>query len=556
MLPTLGLYGIQDAGDFETPCWTHDHNLALMEGGRVLWVLELERYTRLKHDNRLPLFIEQLVNDRTIPLPDKFRIVSVDSFAGRTFLSASGRWRIEGDLPPIAESPALQVARGRIGTSTVEAYHCFQELAHIASNLPFTGGFEEGSLLMHIDGGASQGNASAFHYLNGQFIHLYHGWDTVWPVLNFGSNNLTHSIVGLDSSARLAAPGQLMGFSSYGTDNPELRHWLRRHDWFRQHWENPKVFFDAARRDFKWSRETFDTRDPFLMNIAAACQAEFEETMLSLIEQMRDKTAAKHLYIAGGAMLNVELNRKLVESNLFDRIFIPPCCSDCGLGLGAAALAEYLEYGYVERHSPFLSNIGTTPSGTWGLALDMRDLAGRLERGQVVAVCTGAAEVGPRALGHRSLLTSPVELRFREHVSEQVKRRAWFRPIAPVILEELAEEVFPGSTRTSLTDFMLCNAKVAPAWRERIPAVVHVDGTARVQVVRRDAPDQDFLRALLWEVWNNYRIPCLVNTSFNGPNEPIVQSPEQARVSANKLGVDVLVIDDCMESYVAPELHR
>lgn len=556
MLPTLGIYGIQDAGDFATPWWTHDHSVALMVDGKVEWLMELERYTRLKHDNRLHLFLEQMINEKVLPLPERFRVVSVDSFAGRTFLSASGRWRIEGDLPEFSSASPLLPARGRVGFKKVESFHCFQELAHIASNLPFTGGFEEHSLLMHIDGGASQGNASAFLYRDGRFIHLYHGWDTVLPVLNFGANNLTHSMVGLDNTARLAAPGQVMGYSAYGTDSPELRAWLHHHDWFRKHWDNPTLFFDAARRDFNWHADGFDTHDPFLMNIAAACQAEFEEMMFDLVTRMREQSGARRLYIAGGALLNVEFNRKLVASGMFDEIYIPPCTSDCGLALGAAALAEYLDRGSVEQHTPFLNNAGLKPVDSWGRLVDIAELADRLAAGQVVGVCIGAAEVGPRALGHRSLLASPAELRFREHVSEHVKRRAWFRPVAPIVLEELAEEVFPGATHTSLTDYMLSNIFVNPSWHNRIPGVVHVDGTARVQVIRHDAAEQDFMRDLLREVWRDHQLPCLINTSFNGPGEPIIHTPAQAQQAAERLGIDALVIDDRMETYVPRELRR
>ncbi len=174
----------------------------------------------------------------------------------------------------------------------------------------------------------------------------------------------------------------------------------------------------------------------------------------------------------------------------------------------------------------------------------------------MVAVCTGAAEVGPRALGHRSLLASPANIRSRRYVSETIKHREWYRPVAPVVLEELAEDLFPAATRTTLTDFMLCNVFVHSDWHDRIPAVVHVDGTARVQVVRKDAPEQQILRALLWEVWEAHRLPCLINTSFNGPGEPIVHSAEQAEETAQRLGVDVLVLNDRMESYVPFETRR
>jgi len=556
MIPTLGIYGIQDQGTYPAPRWTHDHCVALFVDGRLEWALELERYTHRKHDNRLHLFLEQLIEEGVLPLPEHFRIVAVDSLAGRAFLTSSGKWRIEGNAIPLPEGAPLQPARAFIGFEKVEAFHCFQELAHPAANLPFTGGFEENSLLVHMDGGASQCNTSAFLYKDGRITYVYHSWETLFSVLNFGYNQLTYGMLGMHEDTRMAAPGKLMGYADYGHDTPELRAWLHKHDWFRRHLQKPEQFFEAAREDFGWNATSFDLYDQFLMDIAACCQAEFEEQMLSLLTRLREQTGAARLYAAGGATLNVELNRKLLERGLFDAVFIPPCCSDCGLAIGAAALAEFLDRGSVERHAPFLNNAGLSPAKEWGRQLDLKELGDRLERGQVVAVCTGAAEVGPRALGHRSLLASPADSRSRRYISESIKRREWYRPVAPAVLEDLAEDLFPGATRTTLTDFMLCNVVVNPAWRDRIPAVVHVDGTARVQVVRKDAPEQHLLRALLREVWESHQLPCLINTSFNGPGEPIVHTVEQARETAQRLGVDVLVIDDRMESFVPFEVRR
>lgn len=534
----------------------HDHGVALFVDGRLTWALELERYTRHKHDNRLHLFLEHLIEEGVLPLPDHFRIVAVDSLAGRAFLTSSGKWRIEGNYIPLPEGTPLQPARAFVGFEKVEAFHCFQELAHPASNLPFTGGFEENSLLVHLDGGASQGNSSAFLYKDGRITYVYHSWDTLFAVLNFGYNQLTYGMLGMHEDTRMAAPGKLMGYAAYGQDTPGLRAWLHQHDWFRKHLQAPEQFFKAAREDFGWHATGFDLHDQLLKDIAACCQAEFEEQMLSLLTMLRERTGATRLYAAGGATLNVELNRKLLASRLFDEVFIPPCCSDCGLAIGAAALAEFLDRGFVERHTPFLNNAGLSPMNNWGRPVDIKELGDRLERGQVVAVCTGTAEVGPRALGHRSLLASPADVRSRTYLSETIKRREWYRPVAPVVLEDLAEDLFPGATGTTLTDFMLCNVVVHPDWRDRIPAVVHVDGTARVQVVRKDATEQNLLRALLHEVWEAYQLPCLINTSFNGPGEPIVHTAGQAIEMAQRLGADVLVIDDRMESYAPIETSR
>jgi carbamoyltransferase len=554
-LPTLGLYGIQDQGDFVGARWTHDHSMALIVDGRVEWVFELERYTRRKHDNKLPVVIEDLLP--RLDLPSELRVVCADSFTGRAFVSRTGRWRLEGNHVVLGEAPPLQRGHGRIDFRTVETWYTFHELAHVASNLPFTGGFEDDSLLAHLDGGASQSNASVFHYRAGEIRHLHSSWETAPAVLNFGYNDLTHAMLGLDEERRMAGPGRLMGYAAFGRPRPELREWLTRHDWFRRHWREPEVFFRAAKRDLGRDVDPgLDLRDPLLMDIAACCQAELEDTMVDLLRRHAEATGARRLYLAGGVGLNIELNRKLVASGLFDAVHVPPCTSDCGLALGAAALHTFLERGAVEPASPFLQRIGWSPPESWGRPLDVPELADRLAAGQVVGLCVGAAEVGPRALGHRSLLAAPDTVERRRHVSETVKGREWYRPVAPVVLEERADEVFPGATATPLTRYMLCSLPVAPQWRERIPGVVHVDGSARAQVVRRDDPEQRLLVAILDEVWRRHGLPCLINTSFNGPGEPIVQTAGEALAAAARLGVDALVLEDRMEAWAPRELVR
>ena len=552
----LGLYGIADRGRFPTPRWTHDHGLALVADGRVLWTLELERVTGVKHDNRLPDLLEQLVGDGVVELPDDFRVVCVDSLVGRAFVSRTGRWRIEGDAVDLAAAPPLQRGRASIGTREIEAWHCCHELAHVGACLPFAGGFEDGTLLVHIDGGASQSNASAHIWKDGRLRHVAHGWETLWPVLNFGYNDLTHGILGLDEDHRMVAPGRLMGLAGHAQARPGLREWLREHEWFRGHWQHPGRFFEAARQTWGWDGEALVTTDPLLQEIAAACQEELEDAVLGLLSSLRERTGARRLCLSGGAALNVRTNDRIVRSGLFDDVFVPPCCNDGGLALGAAALAAYLESGPLERHGPFLNRVGLRPLSGWGRPVDVAELARRLAAGQVVATCTGPAETGPRALGHRSLLAAPTSAALGRHVSETLKRREWYRPVAPMVLDMLAEELFPGATSTRLSETMLTNVPVAPAWRERIPAVVHVDGTARVQVVREGDPELGLVAAVLRRCWEEHGVPCLVNTSFNGPGQPIVHSPDDAVRTARDLGVEALVVDDRMEAWVPMDWRR
>jgi carbamoyltransferase len=539
----LGIYGISDRGSYPTPRWTHDHGLALVVDGRVEWALELERVTRVKHDNRLPLWIERLVDDRVVQLPDEFVIASVDSLVGRCFVSATGRWRFEADQAPLG-GPALQPARASIATCEFPAFAVAHEAAHVGAALPFYPDWDDRTLLVHVDGGASQSNASAWRWRHGRLQHVHDDWATLWAVLNFGHNDLTHTLLGLDKDRRMAAPGRLMGLAPHGESTDEMCRWMERNDWFREHWRNPGAFSEAAKRDWRWTGDLTNLKDPFVLSIAASVQAHFEDVVTGWIETRLQSSGCDRLVLSGGAALNISNNTRLTKRLSAGQLHVPPCCNDSGLAIGAAALTWRTLFGPVDDgHGPFLQSVGLGPAPSGGVAPDPRYLADCIAAGDVLGWSKGAAEVGPRALGHRSLLCSPASLESRRRVSEEIKRREWYRPVAPVILRELADDVFPGSGSSPLSRFMLEAFPVSNVWRDRVPAASHIDGTARAQVV--DPSDGlSELGALLEACWERHGLPCLVNTSFNGPGEPIVHSKVDALECGRRLGIDGVVIDD------------
>jgi carbamoyltransferase len=162
----------------------------------------------------------------------------------------------------------------------------------------------------------------------------------------------------------------------------------------------------------------------------------------------------------------------------------------------------------------------------------------------VLGLCTGAAEVGPRALGHRSILARPDSIELRRRVSEKIKRREWYRPVAPVLLDQVAREAFGEDVaRSSLAPFMLGAFRLRPGWENRFAGVLHADGSLRAQIVRADDPEQILLATILDRLWLRHGIAGLINTSFNGPGEPIVHSASDAVASARTLGLDGVVID-------------
>ena len=164
-----------------------------------------------------------------------------------------------------------------------------------------------------------------------------------------------------------------------------------------------------------------------------------------------------------------------------------------------------------------------------------------LSEGHVFGWFQGRSEFGPRALGNRSILADPRKAEMKDKLNKRVKHRQAFRPFAPIVLAERANEIFEGDEESP---FMLLAKRVRPEWRDRIPAIVHVDGTARVQTVRQDTNER--LYRLLKEFDAITGVPVLLNTSFNVKGEPIVETPDDAVKCFLGTGIDYLVLHDVL----------
>ncbi|MBS1789640.1 MAG: hypothetical protein JST85_18090 [Acidobacteria bacterium] len=538
---TIGIYAIPNPPE-NLSSEVHDHNLVLMSEGRIVEMFESERLTRKKHDNELHLLLEGLIREGLLCLPDKFRVVFVDSFAGSKIHTPNRLITLEAD--DAKEMPvALQPAFGRFAEAEVQTWVCSHELAHIGTHLAFTGGFQENSLLVHIDGGASKSNCSVWLYRGGKIQHLYHSWELHPQAMNFSGNPFSSAILGMAENDNLSVAGKLMGYASYGTPNPELKRWLTDNNWFWSSDNSQTRFFEAAAKDFHCHSDRFDTNDPFMKDIAACIQEDIEEKVEDFIFSFKRKTGATHLYYSGGVALNIKINSRLENSGCFQSVHIPPCCNDTGLAIGAAALLEFLECGKVEKHGPFLNSLGLG-AYNYDPQFGISDLAARIARGDIIGICIGNAEVGPRALGHRSIISSPRSIELRDRVSITMKQREWYRPVAPMVLRSEADRLFENASSSGLSRYMLGDYKVRSEVRDLIPGVVHVDGMARAQVVDEDDQDLKVIVDLLKELRKAHGIPCVINTSFNRKGEPIVHTRNDAITSARAMKLDALVIDN------------
>lgn len=531
---TVGLYGIRDTTCGTRPTYSHDHSVALMRGGRVLTVVQLERWTGRKHDNRLGDYIQDILG-KLIPPDEPVRFVSVNNFLGSGFISTDGNLRIEPKraVEISAEPVPAEVSWFPDGLHrrSAEGWVLCHEAAHLASILPFVGRFEDGALAAHIDGGASRSACSFWRIQDGKPLLEEASWDLLKDVVNnFNVNPAVRAILGFEARDHLSIPGRLMGFAALGQPEDDLDAWLREQRWLLG------LDDEEAGRRVLARLGTLDPHAPPCQDLCATLQRAFELAVRTELE--RRAPAGSVLYLAGGAALNIPTNRALEVH--FGEVWIPPPTNDSGLALGAAAWIEYLDHGVLPRHGPFLSAFDV-PGGEPPVD-SVSQVAAALVAGEVIGVCNGAAEVGPRALGHRSLLARADDVAIRRRVSEQIKRREWYRPVAPILCEEAACEVLEAdAVGSSLSRWMLGAWQVRPGWQEQLQGVLHTDGSVRAQVVADDGTNT-WMHELLLRLWRIDGLPALINTSFNGPGRPIVQRHADALCEAWELGLDGVVL--------------
>lgn len=289
------------------------------------------------------------------------------------------------------------------------------------------------------------------------------------------------------------------------------------------------------------------TAKPFVQ-YAFAAQAELERGVMELVQSTARLVPSKRLCYAGGVALNILANRQIIDSGLYDDFFIQPAASDAGIPLGAALYGYHCVLKGQRRWNMTHAFLGReysakqieTAAKFWPVpkvAANAETVASLLANDYLVAWFQGGSEFGPRALGHRSILCLPRHPQMKDYLNREVKHREMFRPFAPIVPEERQFEFFDLDVPSP---YMLINSTVRPHVAPRIPAVVHADGTARVQSISRS--QQPELHTLLNEVGRLTSVPVLLNTSLNLAGEPIVESPGDTVNLFARSRLDALVL--------------
>ncbi|MEW2249008.1 carbamoyltransferase [Streptomyces sp. NPDC058733] len=335
---------------------------------------------------------------------------------------------------------------------------------------------------------------------------------------------------------------KVMALASYG--KPRFLDRLREHvhatgdGGFRARGVDWASFAPARGKDEPWTQDHAD--------LAASAQAVLEETLLELVGWLHREAGGEALTMAGGVALNCVANSKIAQRGPFEHVWVQPAAGDAGTALGGAlflaAQAEDTEpmpgadlgRGWSDEELRTWLETACVP---YERPDDIAEaVAEELARDGIVAWFQGRSEYGPRALGHRSLMAHPGRAENLERLNH-VKGREEFRPVAPMVRAERAAELFDGPLPSP---YMLFVHDVHPAWRDRIPAVVHVDGTARIQTVEERR--EPLVARMLAAFERRTGLPVVVNTSLNTAGRPMVDDPRDALECFGSAPVDLLAI--------------
>ena len=524
----------------------HDPAAALLVGGRTVAAAEEERFSRRKHGKDPVAFSTWELPERAAHwclrhagvTPDQLDAVAY-SYDPSLATTASddvlgGTW--EGLRTLFTERAPLFLRTALPGLDPARVQFVPHHLAHAASAYLATGW--DSCAVLTVDGRGEATSALAGHFHEGRLRVL-------------AEQRLPHSL-GLVYESLTAHLGfrrasdeyKVMALASYGEPRwlGELRELVRATgdggfvseppDWGR--------FAPAVDDGADWGRDHAD--------LAATVQRRLEEVLLELAAWLHEHTGETRLAMAGGVALNCVANSRLWREGPFDEIWVQPAAGDSGTALGAAMHVAH-ELG--ERVEPMTTAAlgqgwGTGELEAWldraALPYERPDdvaeeAAEVLARNGVVAWFQGRSEYGPRALGCRSLMADPRDPANLERLND-VKGREQFRPVAPMVLEERALEIFDGGPIPS--PYMLFTHRVKPDWLERIPAVVHVDGTARIQTV--SAEREPAVARTLRAFERRTGVPVIVNTSLNTAGRPMVDDPRDALECFGSAPVDALVL--------------
>jgi carbamoyltransferase len=540
---------------------SHNGAACLLKDDEIVVAIQEERLTRVKRDRiysgEQSLSVPYCLNYAGIKPQDLSLVV----------LSVAGR--ADDEREDIRQNPLLKPALNRIPTITIPHH-----LAHAISAFA-TSGFRESAILV-VDGKGSpfedlteaeRGVIRRSVAEGSEIISLYGALDTSivplekhmvergnWLTMKDAGMPFFESLGGMFAAVAQqifgdpAEAGKVMGLAPYGNCT------IPRSQFFRICSGNFH-FRNTVSERFSYSRRWPANSEEY-ENLACSVQAALEEGLLYLVQHLRSVCKSENLCYAGGVALNSVANERIFRESGFKRVHITPAAEDSGPAIGAAYHGLWELTHQNTRRQMVHDSYGRlyAPSTISAVVDKMQDVrsvvtqdviseaVGLLCNGKILGWFDGRSEIGPRALGQRSIICDPRRPAAKEILNSQTKKREAFRPFAPAILLEEVENWFEADGVNPASPFMLRVCKFRPERRAQVPAVIHVDNTGRLQTITREVNGRFY--ELVRGFYEKTGVPILLNTSFNAGGEPIVETPEDAIRCLVSTGLDACVFED------------
>src|SRR5262245_15674595 len=575
----LGISGLANSESYKRSRYPHldpsEHRIrqgldaaaALVCDGEIVAAAAEERFTGEKQTGAFPVrAIKYCLAEQGLRIDQIDAIVH--SFDYGPYQKA---WRMDAssaDMYDVVFSRAAllrEVERHFPGFPESRVHHVSHHLAHAASAY-FTSGWDE-CLTIVVDGMGEVHAATVYHASKGELRKLH-------EISALHSIGILYSLITLHLGFDFNGDEyKIMGLAPYG-DAGRYREFFKQAVEFRSNGSicipalslnrtrEERDNYTATRRFLEEHlgprRKKDEEITPYHRDLAAALQEWLETTMLHICSHFQKETGLRRLALAGGVALNCTTNGKLMRSGLFDEIYVQPASGDDGTALGAALHWAARNGDVVNRRLPvpFLGPASTASEVTAALGLHASHIEVRhfinseaacaeaadwIARGRVIAWHRGRMEFGPRALGNRSILADPGHPKMRDRINAMVKKRESFRPFAPAVSAEQAHKWFDVEAGTELP-YMIMIVNVREQYRASLPAITHVNGSARVQTV--SVKDNRDFHSLLKAVGKTTGREMVLNTSFNVKGQPIVNTPSQAIKTFLGTGIQGLFLEN------------
>jgi len=545
----------------------HDKGAVIIEDGKVLVGITQERLSRIKHDGAY--------QGGTVPIES---INYCLNYLGITYNDIDFYVYSTTEIIDDVEKQLEKLFNINLSFKLKFIPH---HLAHAYSTF-FSSGFDDAAIVVADASGSILNNLnklnywynntdlpnlddeedwtegiSIYHFNKNSYEEVYKKW-IKYPVpldtddgVSVGTMYSTGSLQLIyEPNSHSWPAGKLMGLSSYANQDvvDEAPYFIVEKD--------GDIFIPNTRI---YPKVDFTSNFYSKACVAGIYQREQERVSMMLAEKAKVLTNSKNICVAGGSFLNCSSNEKILNSKLYENCYFIPPADDSGIPLGCAWYA-YQQLTDIKDNTPLVPYIGKTYNKSdILLAINkysflnvekyedfdrlIEDTSHWLSLNRVIGWFQDGSEIGPRALGNRSILASPINSWMTGHINNDIKKREWYRPFAPAVLFEHQHTIFESDV---YSPYMMVTTSVREEWRNKVPAITHIDNSARHQSVTKENNPKFY--KLIDSFYNRTGIPVLLNTSFNGPKEPIVETPNDAISTFLEIGLDFLIIDNFLIS--------